>query len=337
MLTENSVGIDYHEKNLQICIISPEGKVLSNKQVKNSVEVARHVISQYGEKACVVAEACNGSSKFLDELGAATGWKTKLCHPGYAQRMRHNPDKTDKSDGELIADLNRIGYLPEVWLAPPEVRDLRSLVRYRFEQVNEMKKQKVRIRALLRHNRVKTPSEYGLWTKKGYAWLKNNNELNEQSAWVLSRLLNKLLFVMEEVKASNKRVAVFVKKDRLCQTLVQHKGIGVISSAVMRAEIGNFSRFKTGKQLSRFCGITPRNISSGEKTADSGLIRAGNPLLKVCIMQGTLSLIRYDKVWNEFASRLLKKGKPKGVVIAAVANRWIRKLFHQFKTYQFNS
>ncbi len=232
MLSENSVGIDYHEKNLQVCIISPEGKVLSNKQIKNSVEVAKQVISQYGENACVVAEACNGSSKFLDELGAATGWKTKLCHPGYAQRMRHNPDKTDKSDGELIADLNRIGYLPEVWLAPPEVRDLRSLVRYRFEQVNEMKKQKVRIRALLRHNRVKTPSEYGLWTKKGYAWLKDNKELNEQSSWVLSRLLNKLIFVMEETKSSNKRIAAYVKKDRLCQNLKKLIGHPLFMSSI---------------------------------------------------------------------------------------------------------
>ncbi|MFM9089489.1 MAG: hypothetical protein ACKOPT_15400, partial [Cyanobium sp.] len=45
--------------------------------------------------------------------------------------MRHNPDKTDKSDGFLLSDLNRVGYLPEVWLAPEEIQDLRTMVRYR--------------------------------------------------------------------------------------------------------------------------------------------------------------------------------------------------------------
>ena len=331
MLTENSVGIDYHDKSLQICIISADGKVLFNRQIKNDVELTKKVVSSYGNNPCVVAEACNGSSSFLDELRARTGWKTKLCHPGYAQRMRHNPDKTDKSDGELIADLNRVGYLPEVWLAPPEVRDLRTLVRYRFEQVNDSKKQKVRIRALLRHNRVKLPTEYGLWTKKGYAWLKEHAMLNPQSLWVLSRLLHKLMVALEEVRSSSKRITEYVNRDSLCLSLLKQKGIGIVTSAVMRAEIGDFSRFKTGKQLSRFCGVTPRNVSSGEKVADSGLIRAGNPLLKICIIQGALSLIRHDEHWKMFAAKLSKSGKPKGVVIAAVANRWIRRLFHQFK------
>lgn len=333
MVTENSVGIDYHEKYLQVCIISPSGEMLLNKQIKNSVKTAVDAVSRYGESACVVAEACNGSASFLDDLRKVTGWQTKLCHPGYAQRMRHNPDKTDKSDGELIADLNRVGYLPEVWLAPPEVRDLRTLVRYRFEQVREMKETKVKVRALLRHNRIKPPEEHGLWTKKGYLWLKENAQLQlrEHSAWVLSRFLHKLLAILEEIKVTEKLIRKYVEKDTLCKRLMEQKGIGFISAAVMRAEIGDFNRFKTGKQLSRFCGVTPRNVSSGEKIADSGLIRAGNPLLKTCIIQGALSLIRYEKTWGEFATNLLNRGKPKGVVVAAVANRWTRRLFHQFR------
>lgn len=72
----------------------------------------------------MTAEACNGSASLLDTLHNQAGYKVKLCHPGYAQRMRNNPAKTDKSDGELIADLTRIGYLPEVYLAPSEIRDL---------------------------------------------------------------------------------------------------------------------------------------------------------------------------------------------------------------------
>ena len=84
-----------------------------------------------------MAEACNGSATFLDQLHLRTGWPVRLCHPGYAQRMRANPDKIDKSDGELIADLTRVGYLPEVWLAPAAIRDLRALVRYRAAEIDK--------------------------------------------------------------------------------------------------------------------------------------------------------------------------------------------------------
>lgn len=119
MLPRNSVGIDYHSKTLQLCVISPKGEVLTNRRIGNDLSEVVQVVRQFGEDAVVAAESCNGSAVFLHELRKVTGWEKKLCHPGYAQRMRHNPDKTDKSDGELIADLTRVGYLPEVWLAPP--------------------------------------------------------------------------------------------------------------------------------------------------------------------------------------------------------------------------
>ncbi len=43
--------------------------------------------------------------------------------------MKQNPDKSDKADAWVLADLIRLGYLPKVWLAPEEIRQLRSLVR----------------------------------------------------------------------------------------------------------------------------------------------------------------------------------------------------------------
>jgi hypothetical protein len=69
--------------------------------------------------------------------------------------MRHNPNKTDKSNGFLLSDLNMVGYLPEVWLAPEEVQDLRAMVRYRKQLVEQRKEVKLRIRAILRQHRIK--------------------------------------------------------------------------------------------------------------------------------------------------------------------------------------
>ena len=199
--------------------------------------------------------------------------------------------------------------------------------------MKEVRATKVRVKALLRNNRIKLPKKLSLWTKAGLSWLESIIALGDHSSWVLERYLAEIERKKEEVASATLRIKNYVSKDTLCQKLLSHRGIGVITAAVMRAEIGNFSRFKNGKQLARFCGFSPCNRSSGKNVATAGLIRAGNPLLKSCINQGIWTLIRYDKHWNAFAERLIKQGKHKCVAAGAVANRWLRRLFHEVKVY----
>ena len=87
--------------------------------------------------------------------------------------------------------------------------------------------------------------------------------------------------------------------------------------------------FVSGKQLSRFCGLSPRNASSGERQADAGMIKAGRPQLRVVLIEAAHRLARYEPRWKDMATRLRRKGKPGSVVAAAIANRWMRWLFHQ--------
>lgn len=330
----NAVGIDYHDKEVRVCVLNIDGEVLGNKGCINDVFSVVEYIEQFGSVDSVAVEACNGSANFADRLHFLTGWPVKLCHPGYVRRMKNNPDKTDKGDAQLIGDLNRVGYLPEVWLAPEPIRDLRALVRYRQQQVEHGKAIKIRIRALLRQNRVKVPADYGLWSKRGIEWLKNLSVLPAHSGWIIKRHLKELNANAEELKECLKRIGEATKDDVLIASLLTQKGIGLITATIMRAEIGNFSRFKYGKQLSRFCGVTPRNVSSGERQADAGLIKAGNAILKTAVVEAAQRLVRYDKEWSQFAAQLIRKGKPKGLVIGAVANRWIRRLCYTMKTFE---
>ena len=195
MVSKTSVGVDYHKDSLQVCVMNTEGDIKLNRRISNNVG---ELISLLGvnDSVVVAAEACNGSASFLDEVHQKTGWQVKLCHPGYAQRMRSNPDKTDKGDSELIADLTRIGYLPEVWLAPKELRDLKTLVRYRASRMTEARVVKVRIKALLRNNRIEYRSN--IWTRVGLQWLEAV-ELPSHSAWVMRRYLCEFFRLKDEV------------------------------------------------------------------------------------------------------------------------------------------
>ena len=72
------------------------------------------------------------------------------------------------------------------------------------------------------------------------------------------------------------------------------------------------------------CPMSPR----GARQADAGLIKAGNRKLRATLMEAAHRLIRFDPRWSKLAIRLLAAGKPKCVVVAAIANRWVRWLFH---------
>ena len=331
----NSVGIDYHDKFLQVNVLEPGGKLLGKRKCNNEVEEVMAYIKGLGSVQSVALEACNGAANFADELHQKSGWHVKLCHPGYVQRMRHNPDKTDMSDSMLIGDLNRVGYLPEVWLAPESLRDLRTLIRYRQQKVNERKQRKLRIRSLLRLHRIKKGfAAKGMWGKEGMVWLNQLNELPEHAMWVLKEHLQALGEIEKKISETLKRIKVCFGSDNLIKYLMSIKGLGLITACLFRAEIGTFTRFRTGKQLSRFCGVTPKNASSGEKQADAGIIKAGNPLLKTALIQISHILIRSDEWASNLAKRLSKKGKLGCVVIAAVANRWLRRLFYQVNQFE---
>ena len=90
-------------------------------------------------------------------------------------------------------------------------------------------------------------------------------------------------------------------------------------------------RSRTGKQAARFCGLTPRNASSGQRQADAGLIKAGNPQLRATLVEAAHRLIRYEARWKKLASDMRARGKAGSLVAAAVANRWVRWLYHQMQ------
>jgi transposase len=331
----NFVGIDYHQEFLYVSVLSGNGEVLGNRKVSNSVEKVEEYVSRFGSVSKVALEASTGSANFADEFYLKTGVPVRQCHPGYVNRMKLNPDKTDKSDSLLIGDLLRLGYLPEVWLAPEYIRELRSLVRHRYECVQEQTRLKLRIGALLRNKRIKRPGAFGLWTNKGVDWLESIiSSLGEHTSWIMSSDIKKLKDSMRYIQSLNEKFQEAASKDPMIQKLMSQKGVGIITATVMRAEIGIFSRFKRGKQLARFCGFSPRNASSGMKQADSGLIKAGNPVLKACLIQAGHLIMRNDKKWQEMKDRLMANGKKYCVVVAAIVNRWLRSLFYEMKAFE---
>jgi transposase len=321
------VGLDYHKDSIQVCIMNPTGQILANRRCENQLSALIRLVASFGDDVHAAIESCSGAAALADQLAIRQGWSISLAHPGYVARMKQTPDKTDWGDARLLADLIRVGYLPKVWLAPEDVRQLRALVRYRQQLVAQRKTIKLRITALLREARVTEPCSR--WSKAWFAWLPTAEGLGTQARWVIDQHLREYHHLVQLITEAEQRLIAVTADDSVIAHLMSLKGVGLITAATIRAEVGRFDRFQTGKQLARFCGLSPRNASSGQRQADAGLIQAGNPQLRATLIEAAHRLIRFDPRWMELAARLRQSGKPTCVLVAAVANRWIRWLYHQ--------
>jgi len=328
------VGLDYHQDQIQVCVVDQAAVVRVNRACVNDAAVVAGLLrSCGGDVRAVAIEACCGSAAFGEALAALGDWRIELAHAGYVARLKQSPDKTDFSDGHLLADLTRVGYLPRVWLAPPHVRDLRQLVGHRQRLVDRRRALKLQVGAVLREQRVKIDAGPSRWSGGWVARVRDNDRLSEQARWIVNDLLEEIDHAAAKIAAVEQRLRQVTTGDAPIGPLVAKlrtiEGVGDVTAWMLAAWIGRFDRFKTGKQLSRYCGLSPRNVSSGNRVADAGLIKAANAQLRAVLIQAGHRLIRTDRRWGALASRLIARGKPKNVAVAAVANRWVRSMHHR--------
>lgn len=156
MQPKEYVGIDLHRRRSVIVRRSAEGETLDVVRDDNDDPLAfEKAVMAAGENPEVVLEACYGwywAVDLLEELGC----QIHLAHP-LGNNWGNRRVKNDTRDAEDLADLLRLGRLAEAWIAPPEVRELRELVRYRAKLVGLRTNCKLQVYAVLAKEGVHVP------------------------------------------------------------------------------------------------------------------------------------------------------------------------------------
>ena len=326
------VGLDYHQDSIQVCVLDQQGKVLLNRSTGNDCQELARAVQPLGVVTRVGIEACCGAADLGEQLVQRLGWNVSLGHPAYIAKIKSSPDKSDYSDGRLIADLTRVGYLPRVWLPPANIRDLRQLVTHRQRLVDRRRATKLQVGAVLREQRVKIGKDRGSrWGKAWMAGVRDNDRLSRHARWVVNDPLDDLTYTDGKIARVEQQLREATEGDAVVQKLVKQPGIGEVTAWVLRAFVGDFGRFKTAKQLARYCGMSPCNASSGKKVADAGLVDGCNKLLRLTAVQAAHRLIRTSERWGKLADSMRARGKPACVIVGAVGNRWLRTLHQAMK------
>ena len=121
---------DLHRRRSVIVRMTEDGRKLETVRITNSPAALRAEIAKAGAHPRVVVEATYGwywAADVLEEAGA----EVHLAHPLGVKAFSYRRVKNDERDAADLADLLRMGRLPEAWIAPPEIRELRELTRYR--------------------------------------------------------------------------------------------------------------------------------------------------------------------------------------------------------------
>jgi len=141
------VGMDLHRRRSVLVRMTEDGRRLGTARITNSPQELRAQIARAGKSPKVVLEATYGWYWAADTLAAA-GAEVHLAHPlgvkAFACRRVKN-----ELDARDLADLLRMGRLPEAWIAPLPVRELRELTRYRAKLVSLRTSCKDQVHAVL--------------------------------------------------------------------------------------------------------------------------------------------------------------------------------------------
>ena len=321
-------GLDYHQQSIQVCVMDQQARVRLNRACPNDLAALTTMLEAAGAVRAIALEACCGAADLAERLVAAGSWRVELAHAGYVARIKGSPDKTDYTDARLLADLTRVGYLPRVWLAPRSIREIRQLLAHRQSLVDQRRALKLQIGGLLREHRVMI-STAGRWTRRWVAAIEQHEALSDAVRWILRQKFAQIQQVSVWVKAAQEQLRQATVGHELLGRLRSIEGIGEVTAWTLLAYIGRFDRFRTGKQLARYCGLSPKNASSGQRQADGGLINACSKPLRAVLIQAAQRLLWRPGRWQALAEKMQKKGKPKCLVVAAVANRWVRSLHHR--------
>jgi len=251
------IGLDTHRHTIHGTALEKNGDQICSYQFPNSNEAIKEFMRGFHPwNAHIALEACNiwrGCYKILTNLG----YNVKLANPIKCRQISKEK-KTDKVDSRIIAELLRVGFLPEVYIPTEELLRLKDLTRHRINITRLRVRIQNKIKACLLRNGIEYENK--IWNIKGLAWLES---LDHEEINSFLSMYNTTKKEEELVKAKIARIAKKKEETVLLKTI---PGIGDFGAMMIYAEIGTIDRFPDIKHLHAYAGVAPGILQSGSKT-----------------------------------------------------------------------
>ena len=276
------VGMDLHRRRSVLVRMTEDGRKLETVRIENSPQALRAVLARAGKNPRVVIEATYGWYWAVDVLQEA-GAEVHLAHPLGVKAFSYRRVKNDERDCADLADLLRLGRLPEAWIAPPPVRALREITRFRHKLVGQRTSCKDQVHAVLAKAGIPV-TRSDIFGRGGGIWL-DGLPLPQPYAGKVASLRALIAVLDGEIARLEEQAAAMLAGERGYAAIRRLPGIGPVLGAVICAEIGDITRFRNPGQLASWAGLTPRHYESDTRVIRGRVSKQGSRMLRWALVE----------------------------------------------------
>jgi transposase len=316
------VGMDVHRKRSQIAIVDEAGVQQRNRNVLNDPAQLVPILGALAPGTPVAFEAAYGWGWLVDLLEELE-LEPHLVHPSRCKAIASARLKDDKVDARTLAQLLRADLLPEAWIAPQQVRDLRALLRHRASLVRLSTAAKNRIHAVLADRGIQ--QQTGLWTGIGRVWLAEL-PLPPTPRAIVEDYLALLDGLAEPIARLERQIAALARPDPRVQALMVLPGVGRLTAMTLVAEIGDIGRFPTARKLCAWAGLTPAVRNSDRKVRHGHITKQGSPWVRWILQEAAQTAKRSPMFATTYGQLARRRGKQ--IATVAIARRLLARSFH---------
>jgi transposase len=330
------VGLDLSRKRLDWQALLAEGEQAAIGAVPPDRDGLAKLVQRVGacgEPVLAVIESMSGARFVHDQLELA-GWDVRIADALKARGIAPLACKTDKIDTWVLAELARLGLVPEIWLPGPGVRAERERARFRLHLVKHRSSLKNRVHAILFQHGVPNASS-DLFGPGGRRLLER---LSLPEPWdaTLAASLRLIDDLEREIEACAQELRALGADHRYIPLLLSCPGIGWTLAFTIASEIGDIARFASPRKLVGYTGLCPKVEQSGERDRRGPLRKNGPNYLRWALVEAAHTAYRHPHYRPVLERMRARHGQKRGTKIAAIeiARRLAEAIWHMLTRNQ---
>jgi transposase len=303
------IGLDVHKKTISYCIKTSDGRIVREGRLPATRPALRGWAEDLREPWCGAMEATLFSAWIYDTL-KPYAQRLAMGHPAKMKAITAGKKKSDTIDARTIADLLRCDLLPTCYVLPPEMRDLRRLLRYR----NMVVQQSVRMQNKMAGLLMETGTTFVKDKLHGKKYFSELMESLEEVPESVKDLLRMSRGSMEMFESTQKQLVKRLLSEHALQQRVERlmsiRGVGPITALTWALEVSDPHRFSSIGDAVSYCGLTAAFRSSAGKEQRGPISKQRNAWLQTVLIEAAKLAPRWNPQLAALHARQLELGHP---------------------------
>jgi len=319
-MTIARTGVDLAKQVFQIHGVDRVGKVQVRKQLRRS-----QVLGYFRKLTpCLIGmEACGSAHYWARELNKL-GHDVRLMAPQFVKPYLKS-GKNDANDAEAICEAVGRPNMRFVTIKTIEQQVVQVEHRIRARLVKSRTALTNEIRGFLAEFGIVVTTSIGRLRKALPELLEDGeNGLSGNFRVLLMGLSEELRALDERIAAFDARIAQAAREDDRIKRLLEIEGIGPITASALVAAVGNATQFNSGRDMSAWFGLTPRQHSSGGKNRLGRISKRGDKYIRMLLVHGARAALKATQNKEDGRSRWVKNladRRNKNIATVALANK----------------